>query len=69
MTPAKRPVLPPSTVTQAARSSSPNRLGTAHVIVPMLANMNKGLCLAGDSTASGGGTPRGQSDVAPGGAW
>ena len=28
-----------------------------------------GLCLAGDSTASGGGTPRGQSDVAPGGAW
>ena len=34
-------VLPPSTVTQAARSSSPNRLGTAHVIVPMLANINK----------------------------
>ena len=34
-------VLPPSTVTQAARSSSPNRLGTAHVIVPMLVNTKK----------------------------
>ena len=27
------------------------------------------LRLAGDSTASGGGKPRGQSDVAPAGAW
>ena len=40
-------VLPPSTVTQAARSSSStgaigDRLGTAHVIVLMLTSTNKG---------------------------
>ena len=39
-------VLPPSTVTQAARSSFPpgaveNRPGTTHVIAPMLTNINK----------------------------
>ena len=40
-------VLPPSTVTQAARSSSTigvvgSRLGTAHVIAPMLINKDGG---------------------------
>ena len=40
-------VLPPSTVTQVARSSFPpgaveNRPGTTHVIAPMLTNTNKG---------------------------
>ena len=39
-------VLPPSTVAQAARSSSPtgavgHRAGTAHVIVPMLTSTDK----------------------------
>ena len=44
--PAPAPaVLPPSTVTQAARSSFPpgaveNRPGTTHVIAPMLTNTN-----------------------------